>query len=89
MNYQYTPRGVCSTRFDAEVNDEGILESLFIKDGCSGNGKGLAQLAKGRHIDEIITLLDGVVCGRKPTSCPDQLAKMLISIRNEREKQTR
>ena len=45
--------------------------------GCSGNTKGVARLAEGRDIDEIISLLEGVTCGRKPTSCPDQLAQAL------------
>ena len=85
MQYPYTPTGVCSDAFTAEIRDDGIIESLTIKGGCDGNSKGVAQLVKGRHMDEVISLLDGIKCGRKKSSCPDQLAKMLISIREQQE----
>ena len=84
MQYQYKPSGVCSTSMTAEISDEGIIESLLVKDGCSGNSKGVSQLVIGRHMDEIIGLLEGITCGRKKTSCPDQIAKMLIGIRQAR-----
>ena len=84
MDYQFAPKGVCSTRFDVQIDDDGIIGSFIVKDGCKGYGKGTGLLVKGRHIDEIIELLDGVTCGKKPTSCPDQLAKMLKEIRDQR-----
>ena len=86
MNYYYIPRGVCSSRFDMEINNDGIIENLSVRGGCSGNNKGISALAKGRHIDEIIELFEGVTCGRKTTSCPDQMAKMLTEIRDQRRK---
>ena len=81
MQYQYTPKGVCSTRFLIELSDEGIVKQLTVTDGCDGNGKGMSRLVMGRPADELIALLDGIRCGRKKTSCPDQFAKALAEIR--------
>ena len=83
MLYEFTPKGVCSTHYEAEVSEGGIIESLSIKDGCNGNAKGVSALVKGRHVDEVIGLLDGIRCGRKQTSCPDQIAKMMAEVRDK------
>jgi len=80
MLYHFTPKGVCSSKFHAEISDEGFIESLTVDGGCSGNSKGIGKLAQGRHISEVISLLTGIRCGRKATSCPDQIAKMLTEI---------
>ena len=84
MVYAYTPKGVCSTRFQIEIDDEGLISNLIIEDGCDGNGKGIGRLIEGRPADEIIQRLEGIRCGRKKTSCPDQLAQMLKAIKEER-----
>jgi uncharacterized protein (TIGR03905 family) len=84
MEYHFTPRGVCSSRFHAEVDDDGVVGSLTIEDGCNGNGKGIGSLVRGMHIDEVVERLEGIKCGRKNTSCPDQLAKMFAGIRDQR-----
>lgn len=86
MKYQYAPVGVCSTLFHVEVNDEGLVEKLSVENGCNGNSNGIGRLLVGMHIDEIISKLDGVKCGRKKTSCPDQMAKMFAGIREDRAK---
>ena len=83
MQYQYKPTGVCSSAFTVDIDDNGLIESLSIQGGCGGNSMGIAQLVKGRHMDEIIGLLDGIRCGRKKSSCPDQLAKMLAGIKGQ------
>ena len=83
MLYQYKPRNVCSSQFHAVISDEGVMESLTIEGGCDGNSKGIGKLVQGRHIDEIISLLSGIHCGRKTTSCPDQIAKMLAGIKEQ------
>jgi len=83
MEYHFTPKGVCSRNFHADVNDEGVIESLSIEDGCDGNGQGMSRMVQGRHIDEVITLLSGIRCGRKSTSCPDQIAKMMAEIKDK------
>ena len=73
----YTPEGVCSTQIDFEIDDEGLVRDLSFTKGCPGNAQGVAKLAEGRPAEEIIELLENVSCGRKTTSCPDQLAKAL------------
>ena len=52
-----------------------IVKNVKIIGGCDGNNKGMAALAEGRTADDVIRLLSGIPCGKKPTSCPDQLAK--------------
>ena len=81
MEYTFKPKGVCSKQFRVEVSDEGIVEKLSIDNGCSGYGEGISRLVVGRHMDELISTLDGVRCGKKPTSCPDQIAKMLAEMK--------
>lgn len=69
-------KGTCSSAIDFEV-ENGIVTSCKFIGGCDGNTKGIAKLAVGRSVDEIIELLDGVDCRGRGTSCPDQLAKAL------------
>ena len=77
---EFKPSGVCSRKIDIEVNDEGIVESVQFSGGCSGNTQGVALLCKGMKKEEVIARLEGVRCGMKATSCPDQLAKALKQI---------
>ena len=76
MKYSYTPRGVCSRQIDFDVED-GIVHGISFYGGCNGNLQGIGRLAEGRSVDEVISLLRGIRCGMKPTSCPDQLARAL------------
>lgn len=78
MKYQYCTQGTCSQVIEFEVED-GILLDVRFLGGCSGNLKGIASLVKGMKVDEVIARLDGILCGMKGTSCPDQLAKALQS----------
>ncbi len=78
----YKTSGTCSRQIDFTVKD-GILTSLQFLGGCSGNLQGISKLAVGRNIDDIIRLLQGVKCGFKNTSCPDQLAKALIDYKQK------
>lgn len=80
MTYEYTPVGVCSRKIYIEVEDDIIKDVAFLG-GCSGNTQGVARLSVGRSIDEVIGLLEGIKCGPKSTSCPDQLAKALKQIK--------
>lgn len=72
----YKTVGTCSREILFDVKDNKITELKFIR-GCSGNTQGVAKLAIGRDIDEVIALLQGINC-RNGTSCPDQLAKALL-----------
>lgn len=81
--YTYTPRGVCSRQIDIEL-DGNRIERITFTGGCSGNTQGVAALLVGMDVDEAIARLSGIHCGPRPTSCPDQLAKALIQIKEKR-----
>ncbi len=72
----FRTKGVCSQAIEFEIKDNKVHNIKFIG-GCSGNTQGVAKLAEGRDVDEVISLLDGINCGMRGTSCPDQLAKAL------------
>lgn len=76
MTYEYTPRGVCSRKMIIEI-DDGIVTDVKIMGGCNGNLQGISSLVKGMPVNEVIKRLEGINCGFKGTSCPDQLAKAL------------
>lgn len=76
MRFQYRPRGVCSQLMDIEVEDGRILD-VKITGGCSGNLQGISRLLKGMGVDDAIERMEGIRCGMKRTSCPDQLAQAL------------
>ena len=82
MTYTYYPRGVCSQRMDLEVED-GVIRRVEVLGGCSGNLQGIARLVVGMDVDEVIARLDGIRCGSKATSCPDQLAQALKAMKAE------
>ena len=75
---QYETEGTCCKLMQVEIKDGKIERAQFLG-GCNGNLQGIATLVKGMDIDEVIQKLQGIQCGGKPTSCPDQLAKCLIS----------
>ena len=73
---QYRPKGVCSQLIDFQVED-GKLTQVQFSGGCDGNLQGISHLVEGMPVDEVIRRLEGIHCGFKPTSCPDQLAQAL------------
>lgn len=74
--YVKTCREVCSQQIGIAVKDGIILEAAFAG-GCSGNTQGICKLVAGMKVDDAISRLEGIRCGGKGTSCPDQLAKAL------------
>ena len=70
---------VCSKQIDIQIQD-GIIQSVVYTRGCDGNAKGIGALIKGMSVEEAIRRLEGITCGKRPTSCPDQLAKVLKSL---------
>lgn len=76
MTIDYRPRGVCSAHMRVEV-EEGVIQSLQVQGGCSGNLQGISRLVEGMEVAEAIRRLEGIRCGFKSTSCPDQLAQAL------------
>lgn len=72
----YKPQGVCAEEIHFEV-ENGVVTSLKFVKGCPGNAIGVSKLATGRPVAEVIKTLEGVQCGARGTSCPDQLAQAL------------
>ena len=70
----YKTKGVCSREINFEVEDNKVKNVQFVG-GCSGNTQGVARLIDGMDIDEAISRIEGIQCGFRPTSCPDQLAQ--------------
>lgn len=82
MTYSFCPQGVCSLQMDIDVED-GVIRSVEVLGGCSGNLQGISRLVAGMDVDEAIRRLEGIRCGSKPTSCPDQLAQALKAMKAE------
>ena len=76
MTITYRPKGVCSRLMRVEV-EAGIIRQVEVQGGCSGNLQGISRLLVGMPVQQAIERMEGVRCGGKPTSCPDQLAKAL------------
>lgn len=76
MTYEYRPKGVCSQRMRFEIED-GIVKNLAVDGGCNGNLKGICSLVEGMPAEEVIKRLEGIRCGMRPSSCPDQLARAI------------
>ena len=80
MVYRYKTHGTCSRMIDIDLADDGIVNDVRFEGGCDGNLKGIRKLVKGRSAQELISMLEGIPCADKPTSCPDQLARALKAI---------
>lgn len=76
MTFTYRPRGVCSQRMEIEL-DGAVIRSVQITGGCDGNLQGISKLVAGMDAREAAARMKGIRCGRKSTSCPDQLAQAL------------
>ncbi len=76
MQYEYKTKGTCSQRILFEIEDGKVKNVQFIG-GCNGNLQGISKLVEGRDVQEVIEKIEGIHCGMKPTSCPDQLARAL------------
>lgn len=76
MQFEYKTKGTCSQQIIFEIEDGKVHNVQFIG-GCNGNLKGICSLIEGMEVEEIISRIDGIHCGMKATSCPDQLAQAL------------
>lgn len=76
MVYNYKTQGTCSSNIEIEIEDN-IIKDLTFWGGCNGNLQGISRLVKGMPIKDVISRLEGIRCGMRPTSCPDQLCKAL------------
>ncbi len=79
MKYQYQPQGTCSRLIEIEM-ENGVIKDISFVGGCHGNLQGISSLVKGMSPADVIARLDGIRCGNKGTSCPDQLSKALKAI---------
>ena len=79
--YQYNTQGVCSKCIYFDV-ENGKVTNVSYLGGCNGNLKGIAALVEGMDVDTVIERVQGIRCGMKKTSCPDQLAQALIAAKN-------
>ena len=77
---RYKTKGVCSQEITFDVQDNKLTNVQFVG-GCAGNTQGVARLVEGMEVDEAIRRLDGIQCGPRPTSCPDQLARALKQVK--------
>ena len=76
MQFEYKTKGTCSQHILFDIEDGKVKNVQYIG-GCNGNLKGISALVEGMDIDDVIARVDGIRCGSKETSCPDQLATAL------------
>ena len=85
MKYRYKTNGVCSTEIIFDIDEETkVINDLKVINGCNGNLKGISALVKGMKIEDIISKLEGITCGFRNTSCPDQIAMALKEYLNNK-----
>ena len=80
--YEYKTQGTCATKINFDIvkkDDKKVVTGVKFTGGCSGNTQGVARLVEGMEVNEAISRMEGIKCGFKPTSCPDQLANALKS----------
>lgn len=80
--FTYKTSGVCASTIDIDISND-TIKSVKFTGGCNGNLSGIGELVKGMKIDDVIQKLNGVRCGNKGTSCPDQLSKALTTWKEE------
>lgn len=81
--FQYKTHGTCSQFIEIDIEGD-ILQDVRFTGGCSGNLQGIGALTRGMHIDDVIGRLQGIRCGYKGTSCPDQLSQALVAWKEHR-----
>lgn len=79
---QYATKGTCSQVIDVTADENDVIQQVFFMGGCNGNLQGISQLVCGMKIDDVIRKVDGVRCGMKSTSCPDQLCRALEQLKS-------
>ena len=85
MEYRYKTKGVCSTEIIFDIDEETkVINDLKVINGCNGNLKGISALVKGMNVKDIISKLEGITCGYRNTSCPDQIAMALKEYLNNK-----
>ena len=80
MTFTYKTKGTCASAIEIDLADNNVINSVRFIGGCNGNTKGIAALVQGMKAEDVIARLEGIRCGSKPTSCPDQLAVALKQV---------
>ena len=80
---QYKTQGTCSQLIDVTVDDNDVIQQVYFVGGCNGNLQGICRLVTGQKVDDVINRLDGIRCGTKRTSCPDQLCRALEELKRK------
>lgn len=78
--YTYTTQGTCSRTIEIAIDNDGLIADVRFVGGCHGNLQGIAALIKGMKPAEVAARVEGIRCGNKLTSCPDQLTKALRAV---------
>ena len=76
---EYDTQGTCSKHISVTIDDNDISQDVTFIEGCNGNLQGICRLVTGQKMQDVISKLEGICCGAKPTSCPDQLCQALKS----------
>ena len=84
MQYDYRTKGTCSQLISLDIDGDVVRNVKFLG-GCNGNLKAIPVLVEGLTVDEIESRLQGITCGHRPTSCPDQLAKAVREAYNAQQ----
>ena len=82
MKSVYYTQGTCCKLIELDV-DGGVVQSVHFVGGCHGNLQGISRLVRGMKVEDVIARLDGIRCGMKSTSCPDQFAQLLAVVENK------
>lgn len=77
MTHTYKTKGVCSRSIHFEITDDNKIHNVVFEGGCNGNTQGLSALIEGMDANDAINRMEGIHCGPRPTSCPDQLSKAI------------
>ena len=80
--FSYKTNGVCSSIINLEIVDN-VIQSVEFIGGCNGNLQGIGHLVQGMKVDDVIERLNGIHCGKRSTSCPDQLSLALLKWKKE------
>ncbi len=80
MDYRYKTKGTCSREIKFSIDENGNISNVSFVGGCNGNLQGISKLVEGQNCKDVIERLQGINCGNKGTSCPDQLARALKEV---------
>ncbi len=83
VTVNYKNQGTCSVLTTVTLADDHTIQEIAVKGGCNGNLKGICALLKGQKAEDVITRMEGIKCGPRSTSCPDQISKALTQALKE------